>query len=356
MPFELFDPGQPDPLPASVTDHWRKLALDGSQIDPLCCMPEWNLAYHQCFHPGQRIFYLADDDAFLIFSEHLASDGQVYMTPLEDSWMFANPLSGRKSGRLLVRAIELWEEEYGYTPAIILGGMPDVSQRRPNAKTLETVFLCESRFDILNIASCKQCYASLAGGLEGWASRRSANHRAKLRKAQRKARERGITYERFAPTTPAECEAIFSRMLAIEYQCWKGRAHCGMEEPSSRAFYSALLNRYARSGSARIILATCEGRDIGYVFGGYFGGVYRGQQFSYVTDFASFSPGNLLQLEKVAWLCEQGAAAYYMGPISGPRMGYKAHWTEKITESQTWVMRPKRISHQNRLPGLQHRL
>jgi CelD/BcsL family acetyltransferase involved in cellulose biosynthesis len=42
-------------------------------------------------------------------------------------------------------------------------------------------------------------------------------------------------------------------------------------------------------------------------------------------------------LEKINWLCEEGIKRYDMGPVSGPKMGYKTHWTEKRSEIQAWL-------------------
>lgn len=90
------------------------------------------------------------------------------------------------------------------------------------------------------------------------------------------------------------------------------------------------------SGSGRVMFARHEGRDIGFIFGALFGNVYRGQQFSYADDWKGASIGNLLQLEQIRWLCEEGAIRYDMGP----QMGYKRHWTERRTLITTLALRP----------------
>lgn len=128
-------------------------------------------------------------------------------------------------------------------------------------------------------------------------------------------------------------------MLAVEKQSWKGIGHCGMAEPPSSRFYSILLAALARTGDARVIFARHEDQDIGFIFGGMAGNIYRGQQFSFADSWRSFSIGNLLQQEKIRWLCEDGALRYDMGPISGPRMGYKSHWTESTVTLHTLLLR-----------------
>ena len=110
-----------------------------------------------------------------------------------------------------------------------------------------------------------------------------------------------------------------------------------MAEPPSLQFYKAMLRRMAIAGTARVMFARDgEGRDIGFIFGGLAGTTYRGQQFSFVEQWRSASIGNLLQIEQIGWLCEEGVRRYDMGP----EMRYKHHWTERQTAMSTWLLRP----------------
>jgi CelD/BcsL family acetyltransferase involved in cellulose biosynthesis len=86
------------------------------------------------------------------------------------------------------------------------------------------------------------------------------------------------------------------------------------------------------------MFATHEGRDIGYIFGGMAGEIYRGQQFSFDDTWRDMSIGNLLQYEQLAWLCEEGAHRYDMGPLTGPFMEYKEHWTEIRLPIEAWIL------------------
>jgi CelD/BcsL family acetyltransferase involved in cellulose biosynthesis len=110
-----------------------------------------------------------------------------------------------------------------------------------------------------------------------------------------------------------------------------------MTEPPAERFYDIMLHRLAASNDAKVIFARHEDRDIGFIFGGMAGRVYRGQQFSYDHAWKDFSIGNLMQVEQIRRLCEEGAERYDMGPLDGPRMGYKAHWAEERAAVQTWI-------------------
>lgn len=50
--------------------------------------------------------------------------------------------------------------------------------------------------------------ASLAGGLDGYLSRRSANLRRNLKRSAKKAHELGIYYERVLPSTEDEAKVV----------------------------------------------------------------------------------------------------------------------------------------------------
>jgi len=200
----------------------------------------------------------------------------------------------------------------------------------------ELVSTFADRFDFFALEPGVQVSASLAGGLDGYLSRRSGRLRRNLRAQARRARAAGVTFERVVPAGDDEAAATYRRMIAVERASWKGIGRCGMAEPPSLQFYDVMLRRLATSRAGRVMFARSgDGDDIGFIFGGLAEDVYRGQQFSFVEEWRDASIGNLLQLEQLRWLCEEGAARYDMGP----RMDYKRHWTECETPMQAWLLR-----------------
>lgn len=342
MPFLTFPEANSAPSPEfnGLCALWKRLAVSSEQADPFCCSPPWHLAYHQAFNPARRIFFKTSPGACLIFAEELFSPEKIFLTPMEASWFFGCPLLGEDAPDLLAEALACIAREYAPAfPGIVLSGI------RPEAGLAPELLRRFGRvFTFYRHSYSVQCAASLRGGLDGFLSRRSANHRAKLRKAARQARERGISFERRSPASAEEAAQIYRRMLRVEKTSWKGIGQCGMAESPAKEFYEALIGRLAATREARVIFARHEDRDIGFIFGGMAGTIYRGQQFSYDAAWKDRSIGNLLQLEKVTWLCEEAAERYDMGPIVGPRMSYKQHWTEKNMEIQTWLL------HLNRRP------
>ena len=322
----------------SVPEHfqraWSRLALGTGQADQFCCSPLWQLAFHEIFAPRRRLFLAASDKGLLALSETAPSPDNVFLTPLEEHWFFGCPLLGPEAPELLAANLDALARAYAPAfPKIVVGGV------RPGGRLAQRLFYrLGGLFDFYLFAEGVQCAASLRGGLEGFLSRRSANHRGKLAKAARRAARAGVSYERVLPGTPAEAASAYARMLAVERSSWKGLGQCGMTETPSREFYDLLLGRLAAERAGRIIFARHEGRDIGFIFGGLAGKVYRGQQFSYADGWKDRSIGNLMQVEKVRWLCEDGVRRYDLGPLSGPRMEYKRHWAEKTMRIQTWIL------------------
>lgn len=314
--------------------HWRRLALSTRQGDPFCCAPLWHLAFHEAFSPRRRIFFASAPGAAVIFAEKIFAPGLVALTPLEAHWFYGTPVLGPGGVDLLAACMDVFAREYApHFPRILVGGL---RTRGCLARRLLERF--RRHFAFYRHSRAEQCAASLHGGVDGFLSRRSARQRAGLRGADRRAAREGVVFERERPSTVAGAAEIYRRMLDVELRSWKGIGRCGMAESPAKEFYGVMLRRLALTGEGRVIFARHDGRDVGFVFGGMAGRIYRGQQFSYDNEWRRASIGNLLQLKMIEWLCEEGAARYDMGPLLGPKMEYKRHWTEVSMPMETWIM------------------
>ena len=315
----------------------EKAVINANQADPFCCSPVWQLSFHEAYSPNRRLLIRESNNNVIAFAEKVFSPKSIYLTPIESHWFFGNPLLGKHSVDLLSDTLVDIEAEYTSNyPKIAISGI------RPNGSLLkELTRKLGSKFDFTRRNAAVQCSASLLAGLDGYLSRRSGNFRKKLNKQIRGASGMGVTFERHVPCSDAEAEATYSRMLSVELSSWKGIGKCGMAEPRSKKFYDVMMKRLAACGDARVIFAKHEGNDIGFIFGGMAGGIYRGQQFSFDEDWRSASIGNILQIKQVEWLCEEGAKRYDMGPLKGQGMEYKAHWTDQNHRIETWVLTKK---------------
>lgn len=321
-------------LPPCFFTHWRDLACLGDEADPFCCAPIWNLSYHAIFTPGRRIYYNTSKDAAVIFGVYTIPGGNIIFSPMEESWLFGQPLLGSAAPDLLHASLQEFHSIFpNHRLTFCISGIRNNSLL---AQKLKMLF--GARYHIYIHSHFTQASASLEGGMDGWLGRRSANHRAKIKKSARKAQQGGIVFERFRPD-PDNVADIYNRMLAIEEKSWKGLAHHGMSDSPSREFYGYMIRKLASLDEALVMFARINDEDAGFIFGGIMDKWYRGQQFSYTKSAAPWSVGNLLQMEQIRWLCELGISRYDMGACTGPRMEYKLHWTEQFCSAYTWIMR-----------------
>lgn len=304
---------------------WNRAVVADQHGDPFCCRTEWQLSFYEAIGPDRPLHVRAHDGSVVAFAERVLDDVRV-LEPLDNSWLFGSTLIGPDAVPMLR---ELMAEHPAH--AVIVSGLLPGGPR-----VQELVRAFGATHQIFRVSDETACTASLRGGLDGYLSRRSAKLRRGVRSAARRAAARGVTYERHAPRTKAECEAVYARVLSVEERSWKGIGRCGMAEEPSRTFYRLMLQRQVTSGGGRVMFAVHDGEDIGYVFGGVASGVYRGQQFSFVDAWRRDSIGNLLQLEQVRWLCEEGVERYDMGPV----MDYKRSWTETHRRFDAVAMRP----------------
>lgn len=294
--------------------------------------------------PDRELIVREVPGSLVAFADQQAWDPGRIFGPVESGWMFGCPLLGPDSVELLDDLLGEFEARAdGPSPRFYISGLV------PDGKLIRALIdRLGSRFIFFQGPSENLCNASLEGGLDGYLSRRSASHRRGLSTQARRVAERGVTFERHLPKDSAEAAQLYARMLAVETASWKGIDECGMTVEPSRTYYDCMLRRLAASGTGRVMFARHGERDIGYIFGGLAGHIYRGQQFSYAADWKSFSIGNLLQVELIKWLCEEHIVRYDMGPV----MDYKKHWTENNYPITTVVLehrRPK-INRQLDLP------
>lgn len=325
------------PAALSVHDHpasaWNRLALATPQPDPFCATTAWQLSWREAADPERLLVVRECSDGLVQFARHKLGSKNV-LGPVERLWMFGCNVLGPAGVDLLEQLIrEPAMEAAGLGRRIVISGL---DPQGPQLAEIRSRLSACGKFR--QFGRDLQCAASLEGGLDGFLSRRSANHRKKLRQAIRRGQAMGIGFERHAPGSADAAAAVFARMLAVERRSWKGIADRGMDGPMTRIFYGSMLRRLAVARAGRVMFATHEGNDIGYIFGGMAGEIYRGQQFSFDDTWRDMSIGNLLQYEQLAWLCEEGAARYDMGPLTGPFMKYKEHWTEIRLPIEAWIL------------------
>jgi CelD/BcsL family acetyltransferase involved in cellulose biosynthesis len=319
----------PSEISAGEIALWDALALSADMPDAQSCASAWQLSgLARSRRAGASIVLRQTDDSQAAFAVTKAFRGY-RLGPLEAHWHFGSPLIGPGSADLLADIIrQLRTDPKAETIEIVVSGLdPAGALARQVRKGFAGALW--HRQDPL-------AAASLEGGIDGWLSRRSSNFRRNLRRAQRRAQEAGICFERAQPSSEADADQCYARMLAVEKKSWKGPGRHGLL--ALQAFYQTLLRAYAERGAARVVFAKRADEDAGFCYGGASHGIYRGQQTSYRDDLAGFSIGTLMHFETAKWLAEDGARLQHFGPVQR-MMSYKCSLCEIELPSVLSVIR-----------------
>ena len=318
------------------TSHWARLAAITPAPDPFSARAAWQLAFRETLDPQRPAILRAGDGALAQFALHRGNRTTDHILgPIERLWLFGCNLLGPSAHHLMIDLITEIDEtpDHGIHGLVIGGLFPHDRRLRFLKSALADRNPSLFRRDIL-------CAAWLDGGVDGFLSRRSANFRRNIRRQEKKAAAASVAFATMRLSDRHDVDAVYERMQAVETLSWKGLTFQGMNSPVPRALYHALLSRLAAPGDARVILATHDGTDIGFIFGGVCdtpdGRIYRGQQCSYDVRFNTLGIGNLLHMRQIEEFCAEGGARYDMGPKSRRSMRYKDHWTEHVMPSQAW--------------------
>jgi len=310
----------------------NRLAGESALADPLCSRSEWVFSFHKVIASHRELHLRATDDSVLTLAGYEHPTLGPLLEPVEAHWFFARPLLGPDAVALLEELLAEPRHKHS-RPCVAISGL-DLDG--PLLSKLLRLML--PHYEVGCLEPIRFRSASLSGGPDGFLSRRSRKFRSNLRRAVQRANDARIEFERCITSGGRTAETAFERMAAVERTSWKGRDNCGMTEEPYLTFYRSVYTQMSRNQVARVIFATSEGRDIGFVMGGIDGTCYRGQQFSYGAEWEGFSVGNLLQWQMIQWLCEEGIQRYDLGSV----LDYKVHWAEEENLSNTLVWRPNR--------------
>jgi len=312
-------------IEACCEEYDAAVALDAA-LDPFCSSSRWLLPYHDAFDFDRPLWCGRSDNSWVWLAERRVGVRTVCLEPLENMWGFGCPLVGPGAAALLARYLVDRP-----TPVLLLGLPMDSARIEPLAHALGA-----ERWRSRTLEPTTRFVASLAGGVEGWASRRSARFLRNLRADLRQVEGAGIRFRRVHCGPGPELAALYERILAIEGRAWKSLEGRGADSEPMRSFYDHAWHRLAEQGQLRVLLAESQGRELGYLHGALVDGRFRGLQFSFDEAVRSLGLGNALQYQMLDWLCELGAADYDMGSHSE----YKRRWAEPGLTTFGLVLHP----------------
>ena len=303
------------------------LACD--DIDHFCSSSDWLLPAAEALMPRRETFVHQCEYGWMTLMRAQQPVGDV-LEPLEAMWALGCPLV-TTAPQLLAR--ELVDECARTAPRALLFLSGFV---RSSRRFVETVRTLDRRYALRLGPSTRRHCADLRDGVDGWLSRRSANVRRGLVRAQRRARDEGI--EIVPVEVPANhADRVYERLLAVERKSWKAHEGVSILHSEMLGFYRLMLRRLAKRRAARLMFARRDGEDVAYILGGLFGHTYRGLQFSFDRQLEQLSLGNLCQLEQVRALCEEGIEVYDLGA----EVEYKRRWGELVRETVSIFALPR---------------
>ncbi len=313
-----------------------RAVLASPSIDHFCSSADWILPAALALRPGRAPFVRRGQGGYLALAvgrDHERS----WLEPLEAMWGMACPLLGEPAGALAVEAAaELaGSGALGALPVLGCGFAPGSARLDAWARALTPRYRCG-----LGGSPTERVVASLAGGIDGWLSRRGAGFRRALSRAVRRGEREGVSIERLPEQLDAAAaSAAYQRLCAIDATTWKAREGVGIGASEMIDFYRVMVPRLAARGALRLAFARLGERDVAYILGGVLGDTYRGLQFGYAAGLERLSLGNLCQWNELTSLSTTRPAIQRYD--LGAAYDYKRAWGEQLVSTVTLIAFPR---------------
>ncbi len=301
-------------------------------IDHFCSSTDWILPAAEALMPNREPFLRRGEAGWVALMRGNASAEMRYLEPLEAMWGLACPLISTNAALFAREAQAALDDEVPFE-VLVLCGLAERSELFS-----EVAVRLDRRRELRIGPRTGRIVASLAGGLDGFLSRRSANFRKALKQAKKRVAEAGIVFEPYVPNgAPGEAALLYDRIVAIEHKSWKGREGTGIVDAPMNGFYRSMVRRLLARGTLRLLIGTRGGDDVAFVLGALASGTFRGLQASFDDDFADVSLGTAAHHEQIRLLCEEGVRAYDLGTD----VPYKRRWGEPGLETVTLIALPR---------------
>lgn len=291
-------------------------------IDPICSTSNWIVPVAHAFAPDAIPRVFSGNAGHVALIEHATPNGPV-VTSFDAVWGFATPFIGSDPTALVIDIASLLRRLDFY--ALTVSGLDPAGPLFDEVQQLGPAGFTDT---------ADRCVADLHDGFDAWLARRSTRFRRSLRAAVNRGDAFGISLEHLKPTTAAEVDVAFERLLNVERTSWKTDASSGLVDTRLGEFTRAMAHRFARAGALRMQFAHLDGNDIGYVIGARIGHRYRGFQHSFNKDLPELSIGKLLQFHTIAAAEGEGVTVYDMGM----HMAYKESYADRIESTVTAII------------------
>ena len=325
-----------------LDDLWSEVegAVDSTPgIDPWCSGPDWSIPVASGFAPEAERLLLTNSQrtGFALFTVYHAADEVPLLSGLEPLWGFGSPIFGQAAidppGNSFADAAARALRSRPDWQVLYIPGLPMVTEDGDPEHRRVTVGIAGALGALgrlrLSEGITRQV-ADVTDGHDAWLARRSPRFRRNLRQAEARAKSEGLTI-----ADASEDPGLFDRIMAIEYQSWKGQEGSGITSPEMTVMYRLMVERLRARNRLLAYVAVVDGRDVGYILGGIRGRRYRGLQLSYIEEVHGLSVGNLLQLHQLAELDRLNLADIY---DLGMDFDYKRRWADRTETSLALIV------------------
>ena len=296
----------------------------------MCFAPslDWGLPAHGAFGANREPWLWRCASGFAAMMKGHHSDGFRYLAPLEGMWLLGSPFAVAESQEFIEEVSRLFLGQQDWDVALLAG----MDHRMPWVERL--LYRLSQDFRIYRGPLTVRIACNLLRGLDGFLAGRSRYFRRNLRRARGRCKRERIEFEAIRLTSEQEAQRYFEQVMAIEARSWKGLSEAGVNQGEMLEFYRLMMPRLVRRKAARLILASRDGEDLGFIFGGVRGACYRGLQFSFDHRFSDLGLGNVLQFEAIRSLSEEGISLYDLGTD----IDYKKRWGEAYLSTSMFTM------------------
>ena len=126
--------------------------------------------------------------------------------------------------------------------------------------------------------------------------------------------------------TRGDAESALPEIFAVEASGWKGDKGSAIEQdPQTVAFYSQLVRDWSDEGCLRLFLLRVHDRIVAFQLCGLWHNVLTSLKIGYLQEYATYSPGQVLQLKILRWAFAQPDVAWFH--LCGPATEAKKRWS-----------------------------
>jgi len=285
-------------------------------IDIFCSSSDWALPAQAALMPERESWLWRSEAGYVAMMKGQHPEGFAYLQPLEGMWLLGSPFAAAEEQSFVRQVSSLLVNQKDWDVTMLAG----VNYEQPWVQHLLSRLAAD--FRVYRGPATIRIAANIHDGLDGFLADRTRYFRRNLRRNIARCGEERIEFQRLDFSSAQGVQSGFERMMNVEAGSWKGLEQAGVNEGCMREFYTLMLPRLVRRGAARLIMATRDGEDLGFILGGIRLNTYRGLQFSFNENFRALGLGNVLQYEALKDLCDEGIAVYDLGTD----IEYKRRW------------------------------